>query len=503
MKRRAFLAGIAPAVLRGQSARRPNILLAISDDQSYPHVSAMGDPVVRTPAFDRVAEGGVLFRNAFAAAPGCAPSRAGLLTGRHIWTLEEGGTHASFFPRKLAVYPELLQKAGYFTGLTGKGAGPCNFKGAGWPHNPAGPSFDLVKETPAREGMSAHDYAANFGKFLEQRPKDTPFCFWYGCQEPHRTYKKGMGAASGKRIDRIVVPPYLPDTLEVRNDIADYLTEIEHFDAHLGRMLDALEKSGELENTIVIATADNGMSFPGAKATMKDFGWHVPMAIMGKGRFRGGRTAEDVVSFTDLAPTILEAAGVRRPAEQNGRSLLGLLGSGRSGVMDRKFDAVYAGRERHSHARRDNLGYPTRAIRTREHLYIRNFAPERWMAGDPPSFRDIDDGPTKQWMMAHREESAVKPLFDAAFGKMPGVELYDVRKDPGCLRNLAGEAGQAAVARRLGARLEGELKRTKDPRVLGGGDVWESYPRFSPMRPELGGFAAEGEYNPAFKAPAK
>jgi N-sulfoglucosamine sulfohydrolase len=495
--RRAFVAGLAPAIVRGQKARRPNILLAIADDQSYPHTSAMGDPVVRTPAFDRVAEGGVLFRNGFAGAPGCAPSRAALLTGRHIWTLEEAGTHASLFPRKLAVYPELLQKAGYFVGLTGKGAGPCNFRDTGWPHNPAGPAFDLVKESPAQQGMSAHDYAANFGKFLEKRPKDTPFCFWYGCQEPHRTYKKGIGVASGKRLDKIVVPPYLPDTLEVRSDIADYLTEIEHFDQHLGRMLDALEKSGELENTIVVVTADNGMSFPGSKATMKDFGWHVPFAVMGKGRFRGGRVSEDLVSFTDLAPTFLEAAGVARPAGMLGRSMLPLLGSTKSGVIDPKWDAVYAGRERHSHARRDNLGYPTRAVRTREHLYIRNFKPDLWMAGDPPKYHDIDDGPTKQWMMDHREENAVRPLFQAAFGKMPGEELYNVRQDAGCIRNIAGE--QPKVTAELRKRLEGELRRTGDSRITGKGDVWDSYPRHSPMRPELGGFAEQGKYNPAFQ----
>jgi uncharacterized sulfatase len=206
-----------------------------------------------------------------------------------------------------------------------------------------------------------------------------------------------------------------------------------------------------------------------------------------------------MVSFTDLAPTILEAAGVARPAGQTGRSLLSLLASGRSGVIDPKFDAVYAGRERHSHARRDNLGYPARAVRTREHLYIRNFKSERWMAGDPPAYRDIDDGPTKQWMMAHRNDAAVDPLFVAAFGKMQSEELYNVRQDPGCLTNLATDSGQAQVREELSARLEGELKRTKDPRVMGKGDIWESYPRYSPMRPELGGFAEEGKYNPAFQ----
>jgi uncharacterized sulfatase len=499
--RREFLAATAgaPAILRAAAARRPNILFAIADDQSYPHTSAMGDRVVKTPAFDSVADQGVLFRQAYSLSPGCAPSRAGLLTGRFPWQIEEAGTHASFFPKKLTVYPALLEQNGYFVGLTGKGAGPCNFKGAGWTHNPAGPSFDRRRLDKPIPDVNANDYAGNFEEFLGARPKDKPFCFWYGSTEPHRTYQRGSGLKSGKRLEDVVVPPFLPDTAEVRSDILDYYLEIEYFDRHLGRMLQQLKKSGELENTLVIVTADNGMSFPGAKATMYDYGIHQPLAAMWKAAAKGGRTSDDLVSFADFAPTFLEAAGVRVPAQMVGRSLLTLLRSGKSGVVEPRRRRVFSGRERHSHARHDNLGYPARAMRQGNYLYVWNMKPERWPAGDPERFADIDGAPTKDWMMAHRKEAGVSALFEQGFGKRPEQQLFDVAADPGCRNNLAGMAAHASVRKSMREELEKALTEHKDPRLTGNGDVWESYPRFSGMRPELGGFAEQGKYNPKYQ----
>lgn len=496
--RRGFVAGVAPAVLRGQSARRPNILFAIADDQSYPHIGAMGDKVVKTPSTDRVAGDGVLFRRAYSLSPGCAPSRAGLLTGRFPWQIEEAGTHASLFPRKLTVYPDLLKHHGYFPGLTGKGAGPCNFKEPGWPHNPAGPGFDRRREDVRSKSISANDYAGNFGDFLEARPKDTPFCFWYGCNEPHRGYDQGSGVKSGKRLEDVVVPPFLPDTPEIRSDILDYMLEIEHFDRHLGRMLSLLEKRGELENTLVVVTADNGMSFPGSKATMYDYGIHLPLAMMWKAQAKGGRVSDDLISFADFAPTFLEAAGVKVPSEMTGKSLVPLLRSGRSGVIEKTRDRIYSGRERHSHARFDNLGYPARAMRQGDYLYIWNMKPDRWAAGDPDLFADIDGGPTKDWMMAHRSETAVAPLFELGFGKRPEEQLFDVVKDPGCRNNLAQAATHGAIRKSMRADLEKALTAQKDPRMLGRGDIWESYARYSPMRAQLGGFAEQGKVNPKY-----
>ncbi len=499
--RREFLAAAAgaPAILRGAAARRPNILFAIADDQSYPHASAMGDKVVKTPAFDRVAKDGVLFRQAYSLSPGCAPSRAGILTGRFPWQLEEAGTHASLFPKELTVYPDLLEMSGYFVGLTGKGAGPCNFKGAGWTRNPAGPAFDEHRLDPPIPNINVNDYAANCEDFLRARPKDKPFCFWYGSTEPHRGYTRGSGLKSGKRLEDVFVPPFLPDTPEVQSDILDYYHEIEYFDRHLGRMLALLEKAGELENTLVVATSDNGMPFPGSKATMYDYGIHLPLAVMWKAEAKGGRTSDDLVSFADYAPTFLEAAGVQVPAQMAGRSLLALVRSGRSGVIEPQRTRVFSGRERHSHARFDNLGYPARAMREGNYLYVWNMKPDRWPAGDPELFADIDGGPTKNWMMDHRKETKVGALFEQGFGKRPEEQMFDISKDPGCLDNLAPVAAHESTRKSMRAALEKALTGQKDPRLLGNADIWESYPRFSPMRPELGGFAEQGKSNPKYR----
>src|SRR5690606_32421156 len=236
--------------------RRPNILFAISDDQSYPHASAYGSYWINTPAFDRIAKEGVLFTNAFSASPGCSPSRAALLTGRNTWQIEDAGTHASGFPTKYLVYPDILEKEGYFVGYTQKGWGPVNCKVSGRTRNPAGEIFNNHQLDPPTNGISRNNYDANFSDFLQNRPKGKPFCFWYGASEPHRVFEKGSGLKAGKKLEDVVVPSFLPDTEEVRSDLLDYAVEIEWFDHQLGKMLKLLEEAGELDNTIIVVTSD-------------------------------------------------------------------------------------------------------------------------------------------------------------------------------------------------------------------------------------------------------
>jgi len=476
---------------------RPNILFAISDDQSWLHTSFAGDPVVQTPSFDRVARSGVYFSQAISMSPGCAPSRAAILTGRAPWQLEQAGTHASDFPRTHVVYPNLLAEAGYHVGLTGKGAGPANFEANGWPHNPAGPPFNSRKQE-APPGISNNDYAGNFDDFLAKRPAGQPFAFWYGAAEPHRVFGEGLGLKSGKRLEDVVVPPFFPDTPQVRSDLLDYYHEIEHFDAHLGRMLDRLEKAGELDNTLVVVTSDNGMAFPRAKATMFEYGIHLPLAMACPRLFQGGRTVDDLVSFADFAPTFLEAAGLAVPGNVVGRSLMNILRSNKSGRVEESRTHALSGRERHSHARFDNLGYPARAIRTHEYLYIRNFAPDRWPAGDPPHYYDIDAAPTKTILMDLAKAEPDNRFVRMTFDRLPAEQLYEIRTDPACLSNLAESRDHAEARQRLRAQLDAELTAQQDPRLTGNGDIWESYPRHSPMRPELGGFAERGQPNPKY-----
>lgn len=480
----------------GVESRGPNILFCISDDQSYPHASAYGYAATQTPNFDRVAKEGVLFHNAFGASPGCSPCRAAFLTGRHTWQIENAGTHASSFPAKFPVYPDLLEQAGYWVGYTGKPWGPGNWDESR-PRNPAGPEFNELTAEPPCEGIRKTDYAANFDQFLEQRPEGKPFCFWYGAGEPHRVFEAGCGLKNGKKLEDADPPPFLPDREEIRSDILDYAVEIEHFDTHLGRILDAIEKAGELDNTLVIVTSDNGMAFPRAKANAYEFGVHMPLAIRWGDRVPAGREVEDLVGFVDLTATILDTADVEHPGPHmpSGTSILPLLESDGSGVLEPQRDAVFFARERHSSSRYQNWTYPQRGMRTHDFLYIRNFQPDRWPAGDPTKFdepgemgpehggyHDIDASPSLTFLIENRNNPELERYFKMAVGKRPAEELFDIRTDPGCLENLAGDPAHSETLVELRGKLESYLRETGDPRVVGDGDIWESYKRYSPIR---------------------
>lgn len=475
-------------VFARERSPRPNLLLAISDDQSYPYSGAYGATGVKTPAFDRIAESGVLFQNGFAASPGCSPSRAALLTGRNTWELEQAGTHASSFPAKFDVYPDILEQAGYHVGYTGKGWGPGNYKVSGRERNPAGNPWQLQKmESP--QGISNRDYAGNFADFLKSRPAGAPFCFWYGASEPHRSYKKGIGLEQGKNLAEAQVPGFLPDTPEIRSDILDYCVEIEWFDQHLMRIIKQLEEAGELDNTLIIVTGDNGMPFPRAKANCYEYGIHVPFAASWPARAPKGRKVDDLVGFIDIAPTLLEAAGVPVPDEMSGRSLMNLLVSEESGQVDPQRTQAYSARERHSSSRYNNWTYPIRALRTPDYLYIRNFRPERWPAGDPAGFKgdtfgyyDIDACPTKTFLWEHRDDEDLAKYFHWSVEKRPAEELFDIRTDTSNLHNLADDPAHQEALKRLRAEMDKYLTKTGDPRMLDGGDIYEKYKRYSHIR---------------------
>lgn len=476
--------------------RRPNILFVISDDQSFPHASAYGSDFVKTPAFDRIAEEGILFMNGFAPSPGCSPSRAAILTGRYPWQNEEAGTHASSFPAKYTVLPDLLEESGYWVGYTGKGWGPGDWEESGRIRNPAGPAFQDKKLEPPHDYIREIDYSGNFRAFLEQRPEGDPFYFWMGTSEPHRPYEKGIGTAAGKNIEDVKVPDYLPDTPEVRSDLLDYSIEIEWFDRHLAEVLVLLEEAGELENTLIVVTSDNGMPFPRAKANVYEDGIHVPLAVRWGERVPGGRVVFDLVSLIDFMPTILEAAGVKQQGTSvTGRSIMDILTSSEEGIVDPSRDAVYSARERHSSSRWNNLGYPQRALRTHQYLYIRNFAPKRWPAGTPrrieqgeltpmnTGYHDIDAAPSLDVLTQNADDPFFNRYLYLSVGKRPAEELYDIKKDPGNICNLALDPDYEELTRSFRNDLINFLEETDDPRVAGNGDIWESYPRLrGPMR---------------------
>ncbi|HXW08143.1 MAG TPA: sulfatase [Vicinamibacterales bacterium] len=451
-------------ILPAARQTRPNILLVIADDWSFPHGGAYGDPTVSTPAFDRIASEGALFMRAFTAAPSCTPSRAALLTGQAVHRLAEGANLWSFLPARFPVYPDLLEQAGYAIGHAGKGWGPGQFEPGGRAHNPAGPRFD------------------SFDAFLEARRKDQPFCFWYGSTDPHRPYDPGSGPAAGLRADTVKVPAFLPDTADVRGDILDYYAEVQRFDSQLARLLETLERRGELDDTLVVVTSDNGMPFPRAKATVYDGGAHMPLAMRWPRAVKRGTRVDAFVSLTDLAPTFLEAAGVPVPGGATGRSVLPLL-RGDDRAADAR-DRVFIERERHANVRRGDASYPVRAIRTADFLYIRNYRPDRWPAGDPElyfavgPFGDIDGGPSKSLLLNRREDPSISRFFSLATSKRPADELYDLQRDPHQLVNVAKDAAYRDVLQRLRGDLESWQRSTGDPRVSEDDDRWDKYPYY-------------------------
>lgn len=479
------LAALAAGGVWAGAGPRPNILFALADDWSYGHAGAYGCAWVRTPAFDRVAREGVLFNNAYTPTAKCAPSRAAILTGRNPWQLKAAANHWCTFPPEFRTYPEALAEHGYSVGMTAKGWAPGVAKdGEGRPRQMAGKPFNRRTLTPPTPAISKNDYAANFEEFLDASPTNRPWCFWFGSTEPHRGYAYGSGVAvGGKRTEDVTrVPGYWPDNETVRNDMLDYAFEVEHFDAHLGRMLEALERRGLLENTLVVVSSDNGMPFPHSKGQTYRDSNHLPLAVMWQAGVKTpGRTVEDYVSFIDLAPTFMEVAGVAwgetGMAAPQGRSLTEILFSERAGQVVAARDHVIVGRERNDIGRPNDWGYPVRGIIENGMLYLHNFEPSRWPACNPETgYLDVDGSPTKTEVLKARDDPATRAHWEACFGMRGGEELYDLARDPDCLANLAGHDMTRRRQAALRERLFKELRAQRDPRVLGEGHVFDEYP---------------------------
>ena len=429
---------------------RPNIVVFMADDWSYPHAGAYGDKVAETPNFDRIAREGLLFTHAFASTPSCTPSRASILTGQHHWRLKEADSLGGSLREEFPVYTDLLAEAGYHVGRFGKGL---------WPS----------KHT-FRNRDSFGDRYKSFDAFLEKRKPGAPICFWYGGRDPHRPYELGVGQRGGIELGSIEVPAPLPDNEVVRGDLADYYWCVRRFDREVGAVLEKLEAMGELDDTVIVISGDNGMPFPRAKATLYDLGTRVPLAVRwGRGIGNEGRRVEGLVSLCDLAPTFLEVAGLRGVRAMTGQSLVSLF-DGEPWPRT----SVLTGMERHV------FPNPSRALRTADHLYIRNETPEAWNTGEveggsreydfatepwptgPGAFSyNIDPSPTKQSLRLDPGTEEARRIFS----RRPAEELYDLRADPDQLHNLAAEPGSRGLLERLRRQLVTGLRSAGDPRV--------------------------------------
>jgi uncharacterized sulfatase len=428
----------------------------MADDWNWPQSEGVSDPNLQTPTFDRIAAEGVRFSNAFVNSPSCTPSRAAMLTGMHAWMLETGVHLWGALPVEFDTYTDALERSGYLVGYSGKGWGPGYLEETGRSNNPAGRI--VVGQGPGRIWDSP-DRVASFEVFLARREEGQPFHFWFNTSEPHRPYEWQSGVRRGMRLEDVVVPPTLPDTEETRTDLADYYYEVESFDLVAGDLLAHLEEIGELDNTIVVMTGDNGMPFPRAKMTLYDLGTRIPLAVRWPSRGSGGRVVEDFVTLADLAPTLLDAAGIEPSAAMSARSFLSALESEDSGWLDVDRTRAFSSIELHCGR------YPMRAVRSPEYLYVRNYEPDRPI-NVCADYWESEAGQSPTWISVLALDST-SAMYQRIVGRRPPDELYDLAADPYQLNNVAGEAGYASVRDRLASELEAELRRTGDPRIDG------------------------------------
>jgi arylsulfatase A-like enzyme len=278
--------------------------------------------------------------------------------------------------------------------------------------------------------------------------------------------------------------------------MADYLGEVMAFDAACGELIRVLEEMGELDNTIIVISGDHGIpGFSRGKCNVHDFGSGVLLAIRWPEKIAANRNVKVPVSLIDIAPTFFAAAGLESPDDPNGQSLLPALAMGGDDSKLRGWALI--GRERHAgRAREGQIPYPVRALRTPDFLYVKNFKPERWPAGDPykvtdsseptfdelandtySAFPDIDMSPTKAWLVHHRKDAGMETFIEYAWGKRPAEELYDLNKDPHQTKNLATDPAYAEALIKLRDQLMTELKANDDPRL--DNDAFDRAPRLT------------------------
>ena len=516
-----------------EPTKRPNIFFFFADDWGrYAGIYTKDAPnsTIKTPNFDQVVREGVCFLNAHITSPSCTPCRSSLFSGQYFYRTGRGAIlRPAIWDEAIPTFPLLLEQSGYRIGFTYKAWSPglnpdAPIGGERTRYNKAGNRFNqfsqnvtkMVAEGKDREAAKEELYAEcikNFEMFLadgEKSPEEKakPFLYYFGPTNTHRHWEKGSGKAlwdmnpddlKGK------MPKFLPDVPEVREDFCDYLGEVLALDALLGRFVKKLEEMGELDNTVIVASGDHGIpGFPRGKCNLYNLGTEVSLFVRWGDKVKGGRMVDDFVNMMDIAPTFLEIGGLTPPECMTGKSILPLLMSDKSGQIDPSRDYVVTGRERHHDvARTDFMPYPQRSIRTKDFLYIRNFRPERWPmgnpyhldhleAGDSPeetatklgrteyTYPDLDSGPTKTWLVLHGGEPQWKKYYDIAFAKRPAEELYDLRKDPDYLVNVAEQSEYAAAQKELSDRLMNILTSTGDPRVTGDGQTYEKMPFAGP-----------------------
>jgi N-sulfoglucosamine sulfohydrolase len=421
--------GVALAVptgaLRAADAELPSILVFIGDDIDWKDYGCYGNDAIRTPNIDRLAAGGLLFENAFLTTSSCSPTRISVLTGKYPHATGAEDLHMPL-PADQTFVSTYLQQRGYFTGHMQKTHyGPHGMKQFQWYSRELG----------------------DFPKFLDECG-ERPFFMWVGFHDAHRPYQ--VGAVDPPHDPaQVKVPPFLADTPETRADLALYYDEISRMDQNIGRMMDELRRRGRLDNTLVVFLGDNGRPFPRCKGTVYDSGIGTPLVMSWPRVIKPGSRHTGLASVVDLAPTFLEIAGLEKPADMQGSSMLAVL-------RDPKLPGramIYGQRNWH------NCDEHIRCVRTDRFKLIRNAYIEL-PYGNPS---DVSSCPSWFALQALKKEGKLTREQALQFqAPRPAVELYDLSSDPWEFNNLADDPQYASVRKELEAALDRWIEETGD-----------------------------------------
>ncbi|XZE54731.1 sulfatase-like hydrolase/transferase [Planctomycetaceae bacterium SH139] len=419
----------SPSTAAEPAAERPNFILMIADDMATEDCGPMGHPHIRTPNLDRLAAAGMTFEQAFLTCSSCSPSRSSMISCRYPHQTDAEQLHQPL-PAEQITYVELLKKAGYHTAASGKWhLGPAAKRGFDAIDEVSSAGFQLPSGTAVGNAvMSDANNAsgcAGWVKTLQNCPADKPFFLWLAAVDPHRDYADGIIAEPHTAADA-VVPPYLPDTAEVRKDLALYYDEITRLDSYVGAVLDQLQATGRADNTYVIFISDNGRPFPRCKTTVLDSGIRTPLFIQHPQQIPAGSRTQALVSTIDIGATILELANVQPVEAMQGQSFRQVL----SDPAAKHRQQIFAEQNWHDYDAHQ------RAVRTTQFKYIRNFAPE--LTRSPPA--DAVRSPTFLEMRRLRDAGKLDTYQMQCFiSPQPAEELYDVVADPHELVNLAND----------------------------------------------------------------
>lgn len=412
------------------AAERPNFIFVITDDISAEDIGPYGHKVVKTPNLDRMAREGRVFDQAYLTTSSCSPSRCSIITGRYPHNHGAPELHLPL-PRDQRTFIQDLQAAGYYTLIAGK--------------NHIGEANEIGFERAANGGKPGGN--EEWVKLLRDRPAGRPFFAWLASSDAHRAWQRSDRAPTYKPED-VVVPPYLVDGPETRADLAQYYHEVSRSDTALGELFAELERQGIAASTYVIYCSDNGRPFPRCKTRLYDSGIKTPLLVWRPGTIQPGRT-NALVSAVDFSATFLDLAGVKAGPTFQGVSFAPVLRDPRATVRD------YAFAEHNWHV----YGAHERMVREGDWLYIRNARPNQQNL----SVESDDTFPAgKELWAAQAAGTTNANQRDVFLNPRPREELYDVRRDPHQLKNLAADASAQDALRQLGGVLDRWVRETGD-----------------------------------------